>query len=174
MAALRTLLWLTVVLGGCKAEFFDRPSIKGELVGQIWTLREMKGQAAGRGDPPSATLRFLDNHRIAGTTDCNDVFSEDYRWSTDTTGTEGGFRPGMTGQTADGCGTGTMIGKRFWHDMADARGWSIRGDRLTIRFSDGGQAVLMRTGPFVVTSPDCSAGSTDFDCTRRGDQGSRR
>lgn len=166
MAALRTMVLLPVLLNGCQGDFPDRPSARGELVGQNFTLREMRGQIAGRDDPPGATLRFLDDHRIAGTEDCNDVFSEDYRWSIDATGVEGRFRPGIIGQTAVGCGTATGIGKRFWHDMADARGWSIQGDRLTVRFADGGQAVLMRTGPVVATRPDCSAGSTNFDCPR--------
>ncbi len=169
MTALRRVLWLSVLMGGCQQEFSERPSARGELLDRIWTLRAMKGQVAASGDTPAATLRFLGDHRIAGTEDCNDVFSEDYRWSTDAAGVEGDLRPGVTGRTAVGCGTVTAIGRRFWHDMAEAHGWSIHGDRLTIRFSDGGQAMLTRTGPVMVANPDCPGGSTNFDCLRRED-----
>ncbi len=166
MASVRTILSIMILLGGCRAEFSDRPAARGELVDQVWVLREVKGAMAGQGDPPGATLRFGGDHRIAGTEDCNDVFSPDYRWSADSSGVDGRFRPGPLGKTAVGCGVTTTTGERFWHAMSDARTWSARRDILTIRFADGSQAVLKRAGRFVPPHYDCGPRSRDVDCHR--------
>ena len=131
---------------GCSEPRTDEGSTS--LIRGSWILRQLEGRHIGHSSPEAATVRFLANHFIAGTAVCNDVGGDELTWSAEVSGHEGSFdqdRSAATITTAVGCldYRAMQIGDRFWALMGDARGWSVKGNSLTISFSNGSKAVLV-------------------------------
>ena len=154
---LRHALPLLALLSGCGATGIVDPPVKiAAVTGKVWVLRQLEGQHVNRTDAEAATIRFLADHWIVGTSACNDVGGEELTWSANSSGRTGAFRRNQTGATittAAGCldALAMQLGDRFWARMIDARDWSASATTLTIRFSDGSGALLApvpRTGSY--------------------------
>lgn len=134
-----------------------------DLISQTWALRRLNGVPVPMGADEAATLRFMADRRVGGSSTCNRVFSperwwdvlgyefrwdwpgSDYRWSADPSGKAGSFGPAVLAMTAVGCGNGPVAqsGEAFWKAMQHARRWSLHDQYLVIDFVEGNNAVLI-------------------------------
>lgn len=125
----------SVDLSGCGG---PRPAPAG-VVDTHWQVLRLGSEAAPKGGSPTL-FAFGSEGSVGGTHACNDV-SIAARWA------DGRFvhpqgEPWIEG-TLVGCeGPDVEFGGRFWSAMHRAVSWRRRGDRLTIRFSDGSDAEL--------------------------------
>lgn len=145
----RHALPLLALVSGCSGSaIVDRSVQNVELAGIVWALRQFEGERVERTDPEAATIRFLADRGIVGTSACNDVGGEELTWSADTSGKKGAIKRSWTGATITtlvGCqdSLAAQLGDRFWARMLAARDWSASATTLTIKFSDGSSALLV-------------------------------
>lgn len=130
-------------LGACLAHEAPSPPrqvLSAAIGGTTWTLRELDGQRPPDGRSPAATLIFVADGTLHGTSACNHV-GGGFRW-----------RPGRierienapTIMTVVGCRDrpSTEFGGRFWGRMEQAGTWTRDGAILWITFADGSRARL--------------------------------
>ena len=130
-----------------------RPGISGS----VWALRALQGTRVT--DRRIATLRLGSDHRVTGTSACNDVGPGKLQWTGETGDARGTINAEGTGSsiiTAVGCGDKLAVERadRFWRLMGSAQTWSLDRGRLSITFADKSRAYLVpvkqegRTGRF--------------------------
>lgn len=121
-----------------------------ELPIGTWVLRQLADEPVAPADPEAATLALFTDHTVAGTAYCNQMGTKEVRWLADPSGRKGVFRHdtrettlwtlAMCGGYAPG-----QVGNRFWQRMRLSRTWSMTAATMTIAFSDGSRARLVRT-----------------------------
>ena len=130
-------------------EIGARSTEHAEIAGTTWALRELSGRRVVRTRLESATFSFLEDGGVAGMSACNRVGGEELSWTATRSGRDGTFNRDPLGAmitTAVGCGddAAMQVGDDFWSRMSKARGWSTSGQSLSISFSDGSTARLVR------------------------------
>jgi heat shock protein HslJ len=150
-------------LAACDDPLALAGEVPDALVSQTWTLRRLNDNAVPIGAKEAATLHFLADRRIEGSSTCNRIFSperwlsilgydirwdwpgSEYRWSADRSGRTGRFEPAPMAMTTAGCGEGPAdrMGEAFWKRMQQARRWSLHNQQLIVSFEKGGDAVLL-------------------------------
>lgn len=152
-----------LLLTACDDHSTFKGRVHDKLLSQTWTLRQLNGAPVPMAANEAATLRFMADRRIKGSSTCNKVFSPErwwnvfgyefhwdwpgaeYRWSADPLGRAGSFEPALLAFTAVGCGDGSVVrsGENYWKAMQHARRWSIQDRNIVIDFADGNNAVLI-------------------------------
>lgn len=143
-------LALLALLSGCSGtEIGSRSTAHPEIARTTWALREFSGEPVVQTGLEPATLSFMKDGGVTGSSACNRAGGEELTWTATRSGREGTFSrnplaPMIT--TAVGCGddAAMQLGNDFWSRMSHARVWSARGGSLSISFSDGSTARLVR------------------------------
>jgi hypothetical protein len=176
---LRAFRWPAFVLmavSGCGGSAaVEQPTARTEVTTEVWALRQLDGKSVHRARPETATIQFLADHGVGGTSVCNDVGGSELKWFSGPSGKNGAVKRDRTEATITtvvGCldGRATEVADRFWRKMRMANAWSLQGRTLHINFSDGSVAELVPAG----TSDSnrtigCTNGnSSNLDCPSQG------
>lgn len=152
LRAFRWPAFVLIAVSGCGGlAAVEQPTSRTEVTNKVWALRRLDGQSVHRARPETATIRFLADHGVVGTSVCNDVGGNEFKWFSDPSGKTGAIkrdRAEATITTAVGCldSRATEVADQFWRKMRIANAWSLQGRTLHIDFSDGSGAELVPAG----------------------------
>ncbi len=159
--------------GGSAA--IEQLTSRTEVTNEVWALRQLDGKSVHRARPETATIQFLADHGVVGTSVCNDVGGNELMWFSGPSGKNGAVKRDRTEATITtvvGCldRCATEVADQFWRKMRIANAWSLQGRTLHINFSDGSVAELV---PAVTSDSNrtigCTNGnSSNLDCPSQG------
>ena len=176
LRAFRWPAFVFMAVSGCGGlAAVEQPTSRAEVTNKVWALRQLDGKSVHRARPETATIQFLADHGVGGTSVCNDVGGNELKWFSGPSGKTGAVRRDWTEATittAVGCldRRATEVADQFWRKMRIANAWSLQGRTLHINFSDGTVAELV---PAKKSGPQRKIGcannnSSNLDCPSPG------